>query len=132
MFGRRRHEQKIRKRFDKSMPRTEHTNGRGGEVADWTYGNVWTRVYRNRRQRTRQVYYTWIQDRLYQRPDGTVGLSKTFYPEDMQHSYAGICQARSYIAQNTHEERNRRGRRGADDRPDDDGRFPVRWPNRRQ
>jgi hypothetical protein len=131
MFGRRKNERKIRKRFDKSMPRSECTNARGGEVADWTYGNVWTRVYRNRHQRSRQVYYTWIQDRLYQRPDGTVGLSKTFYPEDLQDSYAGICRAQDYIVQKTHEEKNRRGRPSGADRPHAAGLLSARWLNRR-
>jgi hypothetical protein len=100
-------EEKQRTRFDTVMPRRELVRDRGGEIADWTYGNVLTRVYRNKSGATGQVYYTFIQDRIYTRSDQSVGLSKTFYREDLGECVLGLGRARQFLVEQYRQDRNK-------------------------
>jgi hypothetical protein len=56
------------------------SNHRGGEVDDRTFGNVWTRIWRNRDTKGR-VYYSFTQHRLYEKY-GEVKLSRSFLSDD--------------------------------------------------
>ena len=56
------------------------SNHRGGEVDDRTFGNVWTRIWRNRDNKGR-VYYSFTVHRLYEQYDH-VKLSRSFLSED--------------------------------------------------
>lgn len=94
-----RREARERARFNNVMPRRDLVRDRGGEIADWTYGNVLTRVYRNKRGATGEVYYTFIQDRLYTRSDGSVGLTKSFRTEDLGDCAIGLGRARQFLAE---------------------------------
>jgi hypothetical protein len=92
-------EAKQNARFNNVMPRRDMVRDRGGEIADWTYGNVMTRVYRNRTGVMGQIYYTFIQDRLYTRGDGSVGLTKSFRVEDLGDCAIGLGRARQFLAE---------------------------------
>lgn len=91
--------------FSHVMPRRDMVRDRGGEIADWTYGNVMTRVYRNRIGATGQIYYTFIQDRLYTRGDGLVGLTKSFRIEDLGDCAIGLGRARQFLAEQRRKDR---------------------------
>ena len=58
------------------------TSNRGGEIIDFTYGDVWGRVWRNRARRNGEIYYRVSFDRIYVRED-EVRLSKSFSREDL-------------------------------------------------
>ena len=96
-FRRRRRRRQDRKSRDDPMVRTEYVAGRGGEIADWTYGNVWTRIYRNRYRQSKDIYYTVIQDRLYTDWQGKLKLSKSFYPRDLQDCQLGLSRAQAFL-----------------------------------
>ena len=61
-FRRRRRYKEDRKSRDSGMVSIRYVPGRGGEIADWTYGNVWTRVYRNRYRKGNEIYYTAVNE----------------------------------------------------------------------
>ena len=69
---------------------------RGGEVEDFVFGNVWTRIWRNRDRRGR-IYYKVSFDRLYQNR-AEVKLNKSFYPDDLDDLYRSLCRAKEYFA----------------------------------
>jgi hypothetical protein len=98
-------EARERARFDNVVPRRELVRDRGGEIADWTYGNVLTRVYRNRQGTNGLIYYTFIQDRLYPRSDGTVGLTKSFRTEDLGDCAIGLGRARQFLTEQRDKDR---------------------------
>ena len=65
---------------------------RGGEAADWTYGNVWTRVWRNR-GRDGVVYFRVTFDRLERGR-----LMKNFALSDLDDVGRGLVRAETWIA----------------------------------
>ncbi len=94
-----------RKRF--TMPDVKEARLRGGEIADWTYGNVLTRVYRNRTKKG-AVYYTVIQDRIFEKDRrGLIGTSKSFYYGDIQDMVHGLNRAYRWLNEKKREDRQR-------------------------
>jgi len=69
----------------------QDTNHRGGEVDDRTFGNVWTRIWRNRDSQGR-VYYSFTQHRLYERYN-EIKLSRSFLSEDPEDVARGAMWA---------------------------------------
>ena len=96
-FRRRRRYKEDRKSRENGMVSIRYVPGRGGEIADWTYGNVWTRVYRNRYRKGNEIYYTVIQDRLYTDREGKLKLSKSFYPQDLKDCQRGLSRAQAFL-----------------------------------
>lgn len=70
------------------------TNHRGGEVDDRTFGNIWTRIWRNRDADGR-VYYSFTQHRLYEKYV-QVKLARSFFSEDPD----DVCSARRWLSSN--------------------------------
>jgi hypothetical protein len=96
-FRRKRRYKEDRKSRDNGMVKIRYAAGRGGEIADWTYGNVLTRVYRNRCRENKDIYFTVIQDRLYTDWQGKLKLSKSFYPRDLKDCQLGLSRAQAFL-----------------------------------
>lgn len=71
------------------------TNHRGGEVDDRTFGNVWTRIWRNRDTKGR-IFYSFTQHRLYE-CYGETKLSRSFLSEDPEDVGQGAMWANREI-----------------------------------
>ncbi len=91
-----------RRRF--SMPDVNQAKLRGEEVTGWTYGNVLTRVYRNR-SKTGKTYYTVVQVRVYRKGKGeAVGTSKSFYHSNLEDMHRGLDRAAGWLDEKKREE----------------------------
>ncbi len=69
---------------------------RGGEVEDFVFGNVWTRIWRNRDRRG-EIYFKVSFDRLHKSREGAK-MSKSFCPSDLDDLYRALCRAKEYFA----------------------------------
>ncbi len=71
------------------------TQHRGGEIADFTYGKVWTRLWRNR-GRDGSVYYRISFDYLHGTKYDTK-LSKSFPPEALRDLERAIVRIQHWL-----------------------------------
>ena len=78
------------------------SNHRGGEVDDRTFGNVWTRIWRNRDSDGR-IYYSFTQHRLYE-SYSEVKLSRSYRSDSANDVAHGATWAGREIARRESQE----------------------------
>ena len=73
-------------------------SSKGGEIVDFTFGNVWARIWRNR-DRSGKIYFRASFDRI--STDGDkVRLSKSFSPEDLADLKRCILRVQHWLQEN--------------------------------